>query len=104
MLEFTNSYSAVLYVVAITMAVAGFLTFVAQVMRWDSEYEKFLIFPLRFTIYALPFIYIPFLGLVIGALMIRSEKRVKRKFAKGAMYVSTFGLLLWITTFGTVVR
>ncbi len=104
MLNFTNHYYAAIFTIAVVLTVAGFLRFIVQVIRWDSEYEDFLIFPLRLAIYAIPYLFIPVLGLAIGGVMVKSRKRVRRKFAKASMYVSVVGLMLWISSIGMAIR
>ena len=104
MLAFTNSYSTVVFAVAVVMLLGGLVTFIVQVICWDSEYEAFLTFPLRLAIYALPYLFIPCLGLAVGWLMVRRGGRVRRKFAKGSVYTSIVGLLFWIASLSLAVR
>jgi hypothetical protein len=77
----------------------GFVAFVNQVRRWDREYD-----PLRLAIYAVPYLILPGVGVVVGAFMLRSPKEVNRRFARASIYVSIVGLLLWSTSIGTAVR
>lgn len=104
MLVFTNHYSAIIFALAVVLVIGGLVRFVAQVVRWDSEYENFLLFPLRLAIYAVPYLFVPCLGIVIGGVMIRSKTRVKRKFANASIYMSIIGLLLWISSFGAAIQ
>ncbi len=104
MLAFAHHYSAVIFPIAVVLMIGGFLRFVFQIVRWDSEYEDFLIFPLRLAIYAIPYLCIPGLGIAVGGAMIRSPKRVNRKFAKASIYMSIVGLLLWISSLGIAIR
>jgi hypothetical protein len=102
--DFTNQFSWGLFAVAVCMVIGGLVGFIVQVIRWDTEYEHFLIFPVRLAIYALPYLLIPCLGMVVGGFMIRSERRVKRKFAKASIHASFMGLLFWITLPSSAIR
>jgi hypothetical protein len=104
MLVFTNHYSAAVFTIAVVLTVAGLVRFIIQIVRWDSEYEDFLIFPLRLAVYAIPYLFVPGLGIAVGGVMVRSQKRVRRKFAKASIYISIVGLMLWISSLGMAIR
>ena len=94
MLAFTNSYAQAAFYIAALCLACGFAAFVTQVSRWDCEYENFLIFPLRLAIYAVPYLLLPGVGVVVGAFMLKSPKEVNRKFGRASINVSLVGLLL----------
>jgi hypothetical protein len=104
MLAFNNPYSVTAFTVAIVLTVVGLVRFVIQIVRWDSEYENFMMFPLRLVIYAVPYLVVPGLGIVVGGVMVRSQERVRRGFAKASIYTSVIGLMLWISAFGMAIR
>ena len=104
MLVFTNPYAQAAFYIAALCLTCGFAVFAIQVSRWDREYENFLIFPLRLAIYAIPYLLLPGVGVVVGAFMLRSPKEVSRKFGRASIYVSLVGLLLWSTLSGTAIR
>jgi hypothetical protein len=98
MIVYENDLAQVIAYIAWLGYGVGAILFVCQVIRWDKEYEDFLIFPLRLAIYCLPYVCIPGLGILIGSLMLRrSNERVNRKFAKVSIYVSSVSLLMLAT-------
>ena len=104
MIVYDNHFVQAISYVAMLCLGIGLLWFVAQVARWDREYESFVIFPMRLAIYALPYLIVPGLGVIVGALLLKKPSRVKRKFALASLYVSTVGLLFWVTLPWTGIR
>lgn len=101
---FHNLYSTLLFWIAVLLALVGLFIFIVQVIRWDREYEAFLVFPIRLAIYALPYMLVPGLGIAVGGLMYKSPRRVRRKFGKASIYTSVIGLMFWITSLSMRIR
>lgn len=104
MIVYDNHFDQAISYVAMLCLGVGLLWFVAQVARWDSEYESFVVFPMRLAIYALPYLIVPGLGMIVGALLLKKPSRVKRKFAIVSLYVSSVGLLFWVTVPWAAIR
>ena len=104
MLVFENIYAKIIFAIAITLAIGGLLKFLAQVIRWDAEYENFIVSPLRLAIYAVPYLLLPGLGILIGGILLNSKKRVRRKFAWASIYASCMGLMFWVSAMYAGIR
>jgi len=104
MIRYDSTFVQAISYVAWFCIACGFITFVIQVIRWDREYEDFLLFPLRLAIYALPYLFLPGLGILVGAWMLRSKRRPNRKFGRASIFVSAVWLLFWATLWHTSIK